>query len=195
MKPFENEEVDIKGIIHIGGHYGEEYNYYKSLGIDKQIWIEALKSNFDILKTRCPDSICINKAIGDSQGKAMMNLSSNDSESASLLNPKVHLERMPKVRFSGSEEVEIVTLDSLNIDKSYNALVIDVQGYELKVLKGATKTLKHIDYIWTEVNFEEMYEGCAIMDEIDKFLKGFNRKIVYDYGGWGDAFYKKNDKN
>jgi hypothetical protein len=70
---------------------------------------------------------------------------------------------------------------------------MDVQGYELNVLKGAVETLKDIDYIWTEVNYEELYNTCALMEDLDAFLEplGFKRMFNSDYGGWGDAYYKK----
>ena len=46
---------------------------------------------------------------------------------------------------------------------------MDVQGYELEVLKGATETLKHVDYVYCEVNRDEVYEGNAYVEEIDEF--------------------------
>ncbi len=51
----------------------------------------------------------------------------------------------------------------------------------------------------SEVNLEELYEGCCLIDELDEYLKsfGFERKItkLWDDGavGWGDALYIKND--
>jgi hypothetical protein len=46
----------------------------------------------------------------------------------------------------------------------------------------------------SEVNNGEVYEGCAQIGEIDKFLSafGFNRVETCMGGGmWGDAFYVK----
>ena len=40
---------DIRGVIHIGGHYGEERFVYKELGIKNVIWFEPLKRNYEIL--------------------------------------------------------------------------------------------------------------------------------------------------
>ena len=37
---------------------------------------------------------------------------------------------------------------------------MDVQGYELEVLKGGLETLKQVDYVYCEVN---MYENNAYM--------------------------------
>jgi hypothetical protein len=71
---------------------------------------------------------------------------------------------------------------------------IDVQGYELEVFKGGKDFLNEVDYIITEVNRDEVYKGCAKIDELDSFLApyGFNRvETTWDGGTWGDAFYIK----
>ena len=69
---------------------------------------------------------------------------------------------------------------------------MDVQGYELEVLKGGAKILEQVDYVYCEVNRAEVYENNAMIYEIDEFLEGFDmvRKET-DWGGqiWGDALY------
>jgi len=71
---------------------------------------------------------------------------------------------------------------------------IDVQGFELEVLRGAKKTLKNIKWIMTEVNRDEVYENCCMVDEIDNFLLPYGlRRVETDWAGntWGDALYVK----
>jgi hypothetical protein len=79
-------------------------------------------------------------------------------------------------------------------EMEYNFLCLDVQGYELEVLKGAGKTLKQIDYILCEVNKDKVYDKCCHVNEIDDFLStyGFER-ILTNWEGiiWGDALYLK----
>jgi aryl-phospho-beta-D-glucosidase BglC (GH1 family) len=78
-----------------------------------------------------------------------------------------------------------------------NFINMDVEGYEMEVLKGATKTLKHVDYIICEVSSEERYVGQALEPEITEYLKkkGFDL-IASDWGGvnWGDQLYAKRDR-
>jgi hypothetical protein len=70
-----------------------------------------------------------------------------------------------------------------------------VQGYELEVLKGARKTLPQIQRLVCEVNLDEVYEGCALVDEVDAFLDehGFRRTALdlHARGGCGDATYER----
>jgi hypothetical protein len=60
------------------------------------------------------------------------------------------------------------------------------------VLKGASETLNNIDYVYCEVNRDEVYENNAYVEEIDEFLFSYNMERVetsWDGGTWGDAFY------
>ena len=73
-------------------------------------------------------------------------------------------------------------------------LNMDIQGAELLALKGAKNCLKYFDVIYTEINIKEMYQGCALVGEINKFLEeyGFVRDMedeITDNVGWCDAMY------
>jgi hypothetical protein len=71
---------------------------------------------------------------------------------------------------------------------------MDVQGYELEVLKGATETLKRVDYVYCEVNRDEVYEGNAYVEELDEFLSSYGmERVETSWEGqiWGDALYIK----
>ena len=134
-------------------------------------------------------------ALGSKEKKAIMYLSDNESQSSSILKPKTHIKEMPWIHFEGTEEVEVKTLDGYNI-KGCNFINIDVQGYEMEVFKGGKKTLEEIDYVYSEVNKAELYEGCVQMSELDSFLGeyGFKRVETYwpeNWYNWGDALYIK----
>jgi hypothetical protein len=59
----------------------------------------------------------------------------------------------------------------------YDVLVLDTQGAELLVLKGATSLLPHIRYVRAEAADFEAYAGCCTLAELDDFLReyGFRR--------------------
>jgi FkbM family methyltransferase len=191
-------DMKISGVIHIGGHYGEEVGSYVEQGINDIVLFEPLKENFEILKKNV-SNFDVNieghrVALGNSNGNITMNLSSNGLESSSILKPKLHLELYPDITFDNTEEVEIKKLDDYNYI-NYNFMNMDVQGYELEVLRGGSNTLQYIDYLYCEVNRNEVYEGNAYIQELDDYLFSYNMKRVetswWDDGDWGDALYIK----
>jgi len=189
-------KMNVKGVLHIGAHFGEENSIYDELNYPNRIFFEPLKKNFDVLRQNITEWPLINIALGASkQSKEMYVESANNGQSSSLLKPKLHLQQYPHITFSEKENVLVDTLDNVLEDKeSYNFINMDVQGYELEVLKGATESLKHIDYLMCEVNRAEVYEECCMVDELDSFLSSYKFKRVetsWDGITWGDAFYVK----
>ena len=191
-------DMKISGVIHIGGHYGEEVGSYVEQGINDIVLFEPLKENFEILKKNVSNFDANIEghrvALGNSNGNITMNLSSNGLESSSILKPKLHLELYPDITFDNTEEVEIKKLDDYNYS-NYNFMNMDVQGYELEVLRGGSNTLQYIDYLYCEVNRNEVYEGNAYIQELDDYLSSYSMKRVetswWDDGDWGDALYIK----
>ena len=68
----------------------------------------------------------------------------------------------------------------------------DIQGAELKALKGMEEHLSAVDYLYTEVNSDYVYKGCALIGELDEYLQRFGLFRVetkWTDCKWGDAFY------
>jgi FkbM family methyltransferase len=189
--------LNIRGVIHIGGHRGQEYVYYKDIGLTNIVFVEPQPSNFDILsKSVGEECLLFNVALGNSEGTAEMFVeTANQGQSSSLLQPHKHIKQYPKIVFNGKITVGITKLDLLPLDRSlYNMINIDVQGFELEVFRGGSETLNSIDYVYAEVNRAELYHGGAFVEDIDKFLAnyGFRRVDTWWCGiTWGDALYIK----
>jgi FkbM family methyltransferase len=189
--------LNIKGVLHIGAHHGQEDSVYSTLGIENVIYFEPLVKSFNILKNRVPSNrILHNIALGNDEKMVDMNVEENNQMmSSSILEPKLHLTQYPHIIFNKKEKVKMMKLDSIEFNKNnFNMINIDVQGYELEVFKGSSDSLNYIDYIMTEVNRDEVYENCVKIEELDKHLSsyGFERvETTWDGGTWGDAFYIK----
>ena len=189
--------LNIRGVIHIGAHFGEENNLYDALNIKNRIFFEPLSSNFSVLEERLKGRFpLIKKALGNENKKVTMFVERNNKgQSSSILKPALHLVQYPDIKFDETEVVEMARLDDLGIDFfKYNFISIDVQGYELEVLKGAQKTLNYIDYIVSEINRDELYENCARVEQLVEFLTPYGFKLVEeDWAGgtWGDGLFIK----
>ena len=80
-----------------------------------------------------------------------------------------------------NRNIQINTLDNLLINEkiSHPVLIkIDVQGYELEVLRGANNLLKKTDYLLLEVSKNEMYQNQPIEKVIVEYLKNLNFDIL-----------------
>jgi FkbM family methyltransferase len=199
-------ELKIDGVLHIGAHFGEEYEIYESNKIKNLIFFEPVPVTFEKLKEKLNGkAMLVNTALGNFEGKIIMNVeTANNGQSSSILKPALHLAQYPHIKFEDTVEVNITTLDSfmssyysevfMGEAPKYNMINIDVQGYELEVFKGSNKTLENIDYIITEVNRDVVYHQCAFIDDLDLFLSKFGfKRVETDWAGhtWGDAFYIK----
>jgi len=198
-KLVETYNLRINGVLHIGAHWGEEEPMYTKQGIKNMIFFEPIKSNYNMLLEMLPQNDNIktfNIALGSTQCMIDMYVETwNKGQSCSPLEPKLHLTQYPHIKFTSKETVPVFRLDDIEFDRSkYNMINIDVQGYEMEVFKGAEATLNTIDIVYSEVNRDEVYEGCAKVWEIDAFLGeyGFYRADT-DWIGktWGDALYLK----
>lgn len=139
-----------------------------------------------------------NFALGkENKNLTMYTNNNNKNMSSSILEPKEHLDIHPHVTFEGTEEITVKKFCDLNI-KNIDYLNIDVQGYELEVLKGFDN-LDEIKYIKTEVNRKELYKDCVLVKDLDKFLKKYNfLRVKTVWWGktvpWGDALYLKQNQ-
>ena len=191
----------IKGIIHVGAHTAEELIYYVDHGCNRVLWIEANPEKWKELegKIKKYPNMKLGKFAASSQtgGTTALKLS---GISSSVLNMGTHKTKYPGSDPTHSVEVELVAVDdwiSISHEKrcNYNFLNIDVQGYELEALKGLQQQLLHIDAIYSEINYEYLYENGALVVDIDQFLAryGFKRVATETVKGmgWGEALYIK----
>jgi FkbM family methyltransferase len=189
--------INVKGVIHVGGHIGQEMETYKKNNVENLIVFEPQKIPFQKL-SQVANSLnfnnlkLVNKALG-STCKSVEMTCNDDGLCSSILNPKHVLQQYPDILFNRKEVVDMVTMDSvIDNDHNYNFLNMDTQGYELEVLKGSKKTLENVDCVYTEVNNTEVYENNALIEEIDEFLEDYTMvRVETDWmgGTWGDAFY------
>tara|TARA_Y100000768_G_scaffold269926_1_gene206388 strand:+ start:272 stop:898 length:627 start_codon:yes stop_codon:yes gene_type:complete len=195
--------IKITGILHIGAHECEELNDYNNAGVDNKniYWIEAMQDKVDLIKSKNSDINIYQAVIDDVDDKEINFKITNNGQSSSILDFGSHETHHPHVKVVKTRTLKTNRMDT--IIKKYNIPVenlnfinLDIQGVELRALKSMEKYLDNIKYIYTEVNIEEVYKNCNMMNEIDTYLSqyGFKRvaQRIYTEYGWGDAFYMKN---
>jgi FkbM family methyltransferase len=188
--------INFKGILHVGAHECEELNdYEKYISRDKILWIEALPEKVDLCKNRYPNVNIENAIVSDKIENVVFKVA-NNGQSSSILDFGLHSQYHPHVHYVTTFEDETKLLKDIlpkyNIE--YNFLNFDIQGAELKALKGMEEYLHKVDYLYTEVNSDQVYKGCAVITELDDYLKEFGlirMETRWTNFKWGDAFYMR----
>lgn len=193
----DSHTIERSNILHVGAHTGEEADVYDALGFQEVFWVEAdadtaaeLKRNVEkreghhVIVAVCSDEVdevTFNRA--------------NNGQSSSILDLGTHAQEHPEVKYVSKKTMMSTTVDNLfdlGIINECSFMNLDVQGAELLVLKGAEEFLSNVNYIYSEVNAKELYKGCVLMPDLDKWLadRGFIRaETVMTQHGWGDAIY------
>jgi FkbM family methyltransferase len=198
---FEKYELHPESILHIGANSGQEADEYDKLGIKKVVWVEALPDVFSKLVQHVkhrpghlPLQACVSEEDGD---WIKFNVANNQGQSSSILPFGTHSVEHPTVKFTHQIAMQTVRIDTLLmkhgiwIEKG-SFLNIDLQGAELLALKGMGRFLDQFASAYLEVNVKPLYQGCALLPEMDSFLagKGFKRVETKMTGsGWGDALF------
>jgi len=186
--------IQFRGILHVGAHECEELNDYEIyLPRNKILWVEALPGKVNECKQRYQNLLIENAIVSDVVENVRFNIS-NNGQSSSILDFGLHSTFHPHVHYVASFESETKLLKDLisKYDIDYNFLNLDIQGAELKALKGMEEYLPKVDYIYTEVNSDYVYKECALVTELDDYLSKFGLVRVetkMTECKWGDAFY------
>jgi len=164
-------------IIDCGAHDGSDSIELQKIKGAKVYSFEPLPQVFDRLKeqTKPYKNIEIFKvALADFNGMAKMYVSTGQSDgSSSLMPPKDHLIDHPQVFFKEFAYVECKTLDQWaqqNGITKIDMLWLDMQGYEMPMLKASKDVLSNVSVIHTEVSLKETYDSVNQYPELKEFL-------------------------
>ena len=191
--------------LHIGASLVQERYQYELSKMEPVLWVEALHKiaeQAQLLLTKFSNQKLIQAVVSDFSGKSVvMNCASNNGESSSLLESKMQSLVHPDITFEPTQVCISITVDDLvkkhfPVD-SISLLVLDVQGAELSVLKGAPNTLEIVQFVFTEVSTVQMYKDQPLFKEISKFLDGFGFCLIEhnlrNRTFHGDALYIKKE--
>lgn len=172
----------IDGVIHVGANEGQERFYYQKCGLNV-IWVEPIPTVYAQLKNNIKNiqgQIAYQCLLTDADDKDFeFQIIGDNGESSSIFELADHQDVWPDVRRTGSMHLKSLTLSTLvkneKIDLSnYQGLVLDTQGAELLVLRGAENILHNFSYIKLEAADFNLYQNGCLLDEIVAYLKKFN---------------------
>lgn len=142
--------------------------------------IEELKTRYDIEAHAT--------ALGDETGQIEISVPQHFATSASMKRYRPNfldaIERRDGEWTFETETIQIARLDDLNTYEAPFVLKIDVEGFELELLQGATKTLERTELIIVEASLIERYENGSTLLDVANFLDqhGFALYEIVDMG-------------
>lgn len=123
-------------------------------------------------------------ALGRERGDLELHVSAAADSSSLLPISERQVQAFPGTEQKRTERVAVRVLeDYVAADLGRPALLkIDVQGFELAVLEGASASLEHVDEVFVECSFEELYKGQALADAVVCKLRCAGFWLVGVYG-------------
>lgn len=113
-------------------------------------------------------------ALGSSGGAATLHVSGQDDSSSLLTIGAGQVALFPDTAERSTQSVRVETLDAMVEPDGLEEpalLKIDVQGYELEVLRGAERTLPKVRWVYVECSFQELYDGQPLAGEVVRWLQ------------------------
>ena len=173
-------------VLDIGANIGNHTIYFvKQKNAQEIFCFEPVKNTFDILKK--------NVEINNLQSKVQLfNVGVGEKNgNAALKHYNINNIGTAQIRFDMNGDIPVVSIDDLKIDKKINFVKIDVEGFELNVVKGMTETLKRSkplimievrDHLLNEIDnilFSLDYQKVTI--DVDMYKIGNYLYIPSDY--------------
>jgi len=166
-----SKDIKFNHVLDIGAWVGTWTMAMNSF-CGKVIAFEPDPVHYECLVKNCSEDVETHQlAVGNEE--KMISLSDDDFTQAK--------------RVMGDGNIPMVTIDSLNLD-DVDLIKIDVEGYEMEVLKDADQTLKNVEYLMIELNNNSKKYGSSNL-EIEKYLKKMEFEIIIKV--WPDVVWRK----
>jgi FkbM family methyltransferase len=195
--------IKPSGVLHVGAHEGEECAAYQKSSWGSTTWIEANPAKVEFLERQfntLDNQFVIEAVAWGADGVSLDFHVANNGESSSVLDLGTHSQHHPQIHYVSTRRVSTTRLDTALQDNSsanFDFINLDVQGAELQALMGLGERINDVNWIYSEVNTEPVYEGAPLLKEFDAYCGqlGFQRiDLEMTRWGWGDALYCRTNR-
>jgi FkbM family methyltransferase len=167
-------KLDIRTIVDVGANTGQFARSYLDFFPRSHVFsFEPIAAAYGELSSWAatePRVTAFNVAVGEAEGTMRMNEHTNNTVSSSLLpTTDASIDIWPAQAQQKQVDVRVATLDDMMKGRPLEREVLvklDVQGYEDRVIRGGSATLRQAAAVVTEVNLDSLYEGQARFRDI-----------------------------
>eukprot|EP01035_Chromulina_nebulosa_P026132 gene26132-34172_t len=128
---------------------------------------------------------CVQSAVGDRRGELKFFESDYSHASSALPVTEAQRSLRPETAKTKTITVPVTTLDVFAQGKNWSGpilLKLDVQGFEKKVLEGATAFLPKVDYLLFECSYQALYENEPLFAEMYTYVQSLGYELVAPVG-------------
>lgn len=170
---------DVDVVFDVGANVGQFASALRSAGYQQRlVSIEPLAAAWRQLEQASSGDAmweALRCAVGAQDGEIELHIAANSVSSSPLAMLDTHAVAAPESIFVGTERVPLARLDTLARPfvsaGSVPFIKIDTQGYEDRVLDGATEVLSRAAGIQLELSLVPLYEGQqlfrALLDRLE----------------------------
>tara|TARA_B100000965_G_C19381698_1_gene664901 strand:+ start:71 stop:745 length:675 start_codon:yes stop_codon:yes gene_type:complete len=182
-------DFEIKYFIDVGSHKGEFLSYLLKLKYKRIYCFEAQKDIFSILHKQYSKNKKIklfNIGLADKNSIKQFYVNKISSSSTFSKSKDTFFSKFKRFVLNSDNfyekkySIKTKKLDDLLLDKKMKDifLKVDVEGFELNVLKGAKKLIKkNVKFVLVEKHFFQLYKDYT-PNKVDLFLKRNNFRLI-----------------
>lgn len=235
---FDKLQLPRTGVLHLGGHVGQELPMYAALGFRHVVMVEPLPEEHAELATRVDafNRTCalLGEFLGEPAARAhavRCAVTDHDGPCTFYRTGMTSLSSLARPRreqFSGLDlwddfgdqlpwyqrpfrrwmnrnaiAFRELTVPGMSLDAlaaqlphgwsatDFSYLRLNIQGAELKALRGGAEVLRHVSLVDLEINIEQRYEDAPAKPQFDALLGDFGFRAVFGYriGPVGNLLY------
>ncbi len=177
----EREGIDV--VLDVGANVGQygmrlRTNGYRGRIVSFEPYAQAY-AQLERTAARDPLWEAHRIALADEEGEAHLNVAGNSFSSSLLPMADRHRQSAPDAAYVDTEPVRTARLDALwerLVEGRRIWLKLDVQGFEMHVLRGAGERLADTRVVQSELSLKPLYEGGASWTAVVEWLsdRGFS---------------------
>jgi len=154
----------------------------------KIVSFEPVPAAFSILKRNCLSIAGIElvaTALGNEVGELVFFENEYSHASSALMVTETQRLLRPSTANSRKISVPVTTLDIFCAGRVWAQpilLKIDVQGFEKRVLEGASAFLPSVEFLLFECSFSALYDGEPLFQEMNKYVTSLGYELIAPVG-------------